>query len=798
MIVTGSQSRPLQGISQQPDEVKLPGQCKHQRNMVPSAVRGLRRRPGSNFRCELPPQNVIKRYFWKTNDNEMLLVSILNAPPYLHVVTAGGYSRPVTLVDTEDQIGNYLKAGGELSFCPAADYLFVANSVVVPEMWSYRTPGYENVGLVPILYATYGRQYKVDIEGYGSFWYNAPDGTSSDHTPLIAPDYIAQKLIEAAGPHNHPEWTLYVTGATLVIRRNDGRPFQLKTWDGNAGKDMPAILHQVKDMSTLPVDVPPGYIVRVSGSGKAQEDDFWLRAEIRDGRTVWRETTQPDTQISIKRDTMPLAIIRNKVISGGQEVTSSLEVKFPVWKDKQIGGDLNNPPPSFLHTANQAGEPIRAMGVFQDRLFFLAGEAFVTSRTRHYFDLWRNSTQTSREDDPLDMYADTAATNKLISHQMQDGNLILMSSGGQFVISGDTALTSKSVMKLMTQYEYQGPVPPVSTGESVLFQYAEQGCIQLREFFADSITDTLKARPVTEHINRLIVGNRVLSMAASPNSGQLALVADGRPDRIYVYNYLWQGSEKVQSSWGWYDTGGNQREQDERDRISYLEYFKGNLYFVASRNGRFTMESISTDPTYDICLDAHDGTDAWVNPEGYATFTTPQFYWGRKLGAIVIRPGGTYEYFYPEQMEGGAYRIYVGPEHYGPDVGDFGLIYGLLYESEYDPPMPIVTDQNGAPIDQTRLSIGTFFINYDKSIDFEVVVGTKDRNRDRTYKYSSRSLYSPGNSLGSLTPRDGTFQTPVRQASSQIKYRVQSSSPVSFTIKNLSWSGQVVIRGRRL
>ena len=39
----------IQGISQQPDELKLPGQVNNALNVLPNITKGLEKRPGSEF-----------------------------------------------------------------------------------------------------------------------------------------------------------------------------------------------------------------------------------------------------------------------------------------------------------------------------------------------------------------------------------------------------------------------------------------------------------------------------------------------------------------------------------------------------------------------------------------------------------------------------------------------------------------------------------------------------------------------------------------------------------------------------
>jgi hypothetical protein len=62
--ITASQGRPIQGVSQQPEKTRLPGQCTQSDNLRPDIVKGLVNREGTTLETELTSASTSSRTKW--------------------------------------------------------------------------------------------------------------------------------------------------------------------------------------------------------------------------------------------------------------------------------------------------------------------------------------------------------------------------------------------------------------------------------------------------------------------------------------------------------------------------------------------------------------------------------------------------------------------------------------------------------------------------------------------------------------------------------------------------------------
>lgn len=585
-------------------------------------------------------------------------------------------------------------------------------------------------------------------------------------------------------------WVVQRNGNTITIRNRDGTPFTLTTTDGRDGGDMPGIMHQVDDLSKLPKLAPVGYQVQVTGKGKSEESRYWLvatRTNSGSDTIVWEEARTPGLKYKLDPKTMPQALIRKSLVNG----VATFEVGPADWAKRMVGSDKSNPPPSFITD----GSPISTIGVFQNRLFFLAGEGFLASRSNDFFNLFKMTTQTDSDDNPIDVYADTDEVNVLRSYTSLDGDLVLMSDNAQFVMKGDKPVTkSNAHLKLVTQYKNEAHVRPISTGETVLFAYSEGQYTQVREFFTDSFSDTKKARPVTEHVSTLMPG-KIRKIIGSTNVNTALFLPSLERNRMYVYEYLWQGQDKVQSAWWIYELGGVGSE------ILHAVYDKGRLLMLVNRFGYGTCLEVSElgDPDSDglsfpvrldrrrRCVMQKTGLNEWTLMNDLPVLEGDTCVLA--AGGWVAERGNTVQL----TKVGGVYKAMdqdLGPE----DVVEVWV--GESYRSLYIPTMPVLKDQRGLPLSLDRLTVGTMYINFIDTGHF--IARVKTLNRSREYIYDGRRMGSPDNIIG-FSPLDtGQFAVPIRNRSSQAKLEIETSSYLPFTMRNLDWRGQYNPRGRRV
>lgn len=894
-MVTGAYARPLQGISQQDDEAMRDGQCRDQINMEPDVVRGLVKRTGSQMQHLISgvwdPRAKFHSYS-KNDELYFMQITPISTNGYPSMLVVDGKSGRSIVPNVESGVLDYISTDNpaeDLKMVTIGDTTIITNSKKIPRKSNSREERLINTALVPVLFADYGKTYKIWIDDVLITEYTTPDGSQPGHIHSVDTNFVAQQLYNniggvVAGGNTWKdvtgviEKTLYVeedrvdewycqlwvplgdidpihvrgftyegvdyeairiqSGRALIktwyngsviypvpdtvpvrihywkwetdqslsqfskelvgnqirIARRDGASFRIRTDDGRDGADVPAILHSIDDVSKLPKVAPTGYMVNITGRGEIKQNQYWLKAENRgSGSVVWVESREPMSTYKFDETTMPVQLTREYVHGQVQFFLSRIK-----WEERTVGGDENNPWPSFITD----GEPIRNVGTYQNRLFFLAGEAFVSSRSNSFFDFFKVTTRTPRDDNPIDKYADTQDINVLRSYSHLDGNLIVLSDRSQFVVDGAKAHTPETfVMRTATNYEILSNLTPANTGESLLLPYRTGNYCQFRELFTDNITDTRKARPVTEHVNRLIAGN-MLYCVDSPGRGRMFVGTDADRSMLYIYDYLWQGSDKVQSAWS--------KMQFEQANILNVSIHNRSTYMLTVRyvpesaSWRSFIEAI---PEEDIEEDVI-GEYVRLDCQQYV-FALWEAQDGNQFGRYRIRQGDRVKL--PKEsrfiLHDGAHSDEVGLEvlvsedgylEVNPrdDQSPVKLLAGVTIRSKYIPPNPVPKDGNGNPMGLDRLSVQSLFIHYTETANFDTTV-TMTNGSSWTQSYQGRTVGSAENVVGFSPVQSGMFPVPIRNKPKAYELTIESDSPRGLCIRGIEWRGQINIRGKR-
>lgn len=200
MLVSTSIPNLLSGVSQQPASMRFPSQAEVQVNAYPSVIDGLIKRPPTEHvaklvdgsagpcHCHIINRDTTERY---------AVVFRVNQPPLVYDIVNDTFES----VATPDGI-SYLSTSNpdkDLRVVTVADYTFVTNRNVVPEMLTTRTQDRGQECLITIVSGQYGCNYTVTFpDGATQRVYNrtTPNGATDDADD-IRTDLIAQQLADA-------------------------------------------------------------------------------------------------------------------------------------------------------------------------------------------------------------------------------------------------------------------------------------------------------------------------------------------------------------------------------------------------------------------------------------------------------------------------------------------------------------------------------------------------------------------------------------------------------------------------
>lgn len=805
-LTTSAWDRPIQGVSQQPPKVRLGGQCSIQENAVSSVVSGLVKRPGTKRVGSLAPSfpaDSAYYYYSRGTGEEYFIITPPNSVPTVFDIEGN------ELV-VENELPNNAYVGisnpsRDLRFSTISDFTFIANTTVVPEESSSQTSVLENKALINVQFADYGREYVIHIDGAEAAFMRTPDGSNAGHIRQVDTSIVAANLVTGSdtvngvtgpvGPDSNgfeirngldqlTGFTVSRVGNTILLEKDDGTDFNITTSDGADGRDVFVVKSSVKNVGDLPLYAPNNYVVRVVGEGNTNDDEYWLRAESSSGDTVrWVETVGPSQSVGFDKQTMPCVLVRDRFV-GGQAV---FKLQLGPWEDRTVGDDDSNNFPSFVEDS----VPITSVGTFQNRLYFTAGESVVYSRSNSFFDFFRNTVRTTLDDDPIDVYADTNQVNILENSAVLDGDVVFFSANGQFVQLGENPVTAENAtLQYASTFENTASCRPVAAGDVIFFAFKYGRFTGIREFYTDSFTDTKRARPVTDHVDEYILGN-ARQLATSTNRNQLLVLSDNEQE-VYVYNWLWQGQERVQSSWSKWVFSGN---------VKFMAYDNETIYFLIERDGILELEYIETgDPdsvglSFPARLDRQVSTTAtringnWIVNKPYEL--------GEDEDLVLVRGSGCLDAGVTAYFEESQDDLIITEGIAEPNVDEVGIILGVRYRMVYEPTMPFIKDRNGRVIDTDRLIINDVSINYAITGNTLVYV-ENDWGNVREYNFNGRIIGGISNLVGFAPLSPGQYTFPVRQDSDRVTFRLESVSHLPFQLRDMEWRGKFTQRGRRV
>lgn len=800
MEVQGSLGRQIQGISQQPPAVRLDGQCTTMVNMVPDVVNGTQSRMGTTHIAKLLDEGTdnMATHHYRRGEGDEEYFFTLKKGQVPEIFDKHGRKCNVTSQDAPmTYLSEVVNPREDVQFMTIADVTFMLNRRKVVKVNNRKSPKVGDKAIVFCAYGQYGTSYSIIINGTTAASFKTPDGGSAEHVEQIRTERITSELYSKLQQWSGVgDYEIQRDGTSIFIERRDGTSFTVTTTDGAKGKDLVAIKNKVSSTDLLPSRAPAGYKVQVWPTGSKPESRYWLQAEPKEGNLVsWKETIAADVLLGFDKGTMPYIIERTGIIDG----IAQFKIRQGDWEDRKVGDDLTNPMPSFID--EEVPQTIGGMFMVQNRLCFTAGEAVIASRTSYFFDFFRYTVISALATDPFDIFSDASEVYQLKHAVTLDGATVLFSDKSQFILPGDKPLEkSNALLKPVTTFEVNNKVKPVVTGESVMFATNDGSYSGVREFYTDSYSDTKKAQAITSHVNKLIEGN-ITNMAASTNVNRLLVTTDKYRNIIYCYDWLWQGTDRVQSAWHVWEwpMGTKVRGMFYSGELLYLLLERGEGVYLEKMDMGDALtyglnDRIRMDRQAELVFKHFKAEDEWVSEPLPWTPTNPEL-----LDCILIDGWDSYI--------GGSFLFKYNPGdntlsttfdmHDGNHV-KAKVIVGQIYPQEFEPTPVVIRDR------QDRVSyidvpvVGLVHLNLDMYPDFSVEVKNVKSGKVRRVLASNRIGGALNNTVGYVEPREGVFRFPLRAKSTDAVYRIIVESPHTFQLRDIEWEGSYNPTKRRV
>jgi hypothetical protein len=661
--------------------------------------------------------------------------------------------------------------------------------------------------------------FTITVTGANTFTYTDPVGgtTSGNCTVVHEPNYSPSTVEIAAALRNGlatalpTGWTFTNGTGQYVVRitKNDGTDYVLGSSDTKTGLATVPVKEAIDAISDLPVTAEHGFIVKVVGSAATGADDYYVKFMANAGsgfdHGVWQETVAPGIQYLFDAATMPHVLIRNN------DGTFTFQ-KF-AWSGRVAGDAITAPVPSFV------GSKIQNVNLFRNRLVFLADENVITSAADAYDRFWPESVQTVVDSDPIDLSAGSRRINFLMSSLAFADVLLIFSRHGQFRLSSGLStsgsLTPKTAaITQVTAFEMGDVVDPVIVGRTMYFAVPKGEYNGLREFFLpDASGPVPTSEEVTSAVPRFLPSNLCNLVATAAEEAVFAVSKD-QPRRIYVYKFLFQGDNKLQSAWGYWETNGGKS-------VIGVDLVDSDLYAVVQYSDGVYLEKVVTHPetvdagtTVEMLVDRKvteaSCSVALTTPSGLdvqSTITLP-YPINTSLSnmAVVGRffAGNTLAHGQVVQILSSTAAGGAGGNGTLTVRGDLtaakffvGELYDMLYEfsTQYLKEQP--PGGGMAVIAGPKLQLRTWTMLFDKTSSFSIKVTPRGRDT-MTYPYTGFELGDQEVALGELAVRTSKFRVPVMAQNIETKVEVTSSSPLPCRLQSAEWEGWYHTRAARL
>lgn len=759
----------LQGVSQQPNRIRVDGQVSEQVNMISDVASGLSSRPATNDKGVLGTLSGLE--FANVQFKGTQYIFGYKAGE-LHVWDTEGTNKPVNYGSASAQA--YL--GTDLRFHVVDDEIVFTNRTKTVATAAATETRSFHAGIITCLGGAFSRKFSVTLKVAGEadleVSYSTPDGTSSGDAEKASSEYIITQLHTALAALSLPTgMTLEVAEEVLLIKYS--KSMTIVASGGEGGALLRAATDNVDVVANLPRFAAHGTIVKVAGAS-VTTDDYYLKFHV-DGITVdgtgfgqvgtWKETAKPDEVYKLDEATMPHRLVPD---AGGFRVQ-------PVeWRPRRVGDSESNPMPSFL------GNSVRDINSFEGRLVFVAGPNVVMSRTNRMYDFFRKSATVQVATDPIDIKSTRENTVTLDWIVPFDRNLILISDPGdsQFLIKGGSGLTSTTAsMVLTTSFEMFGQARPVTTGRTMIFPFKVGKFSGLKEFFTQDTIANNAADTLTEVQDRYIVGQ--VDLLASSKNFNMVLCTTNDPTTkgtVYVYKYLWDGSERMQSAWSKWEFAGD---------IEYLFFVNSEAYFVFAEDGKYRLMQMDLNRPvsefgYHLSMDRISQQTAQAHSTGETsvqlTYSGATFVSQRLKSVVVpIKTAGNLYVFNEEQVRAG-------------DV----LYCGLPFEWLLQPSEPVVKDRNGRVVSSAKITVRDYTVHLEQSGWITAVFKSPYYQQDREFKPHIFTLDGDPLDPTGLQVRSTEVQIPWGERSDMSSLVIKSSDIRPATILELEWRGQRV------
>ena len=750
-----------QGVSRQPDSVRLPGQVQEATNVLMSVVSG-------GFESRPATRHIAQNSFITGASDKPFIYSYSRdaAEKYIVVIKSGdlkvydlsGVEKTVTYPDGK----SYLTASdpsASFSAVTIADRTIIANNQTTVTMVSSTYAESPFRALVNCRTTNNATSYTITING-SSVWSYSGNAKSATE---IATDIIANISLPAGFSISRDDLTLTISNASTFTA-------------GHTGSDDiygPLVMRQnVAKRTHLPPTAPDGYLIRVGSTIDGNELGYWTKFSATDGG--WIETADPNADNAFTDTSMPHWLTR--------QANGTFVFQKGTWDSRMSGDAETAEQPDFV------GSKIQALAFHRNRLAIVAGETAYFSQSGKYFTFWPQFSTQSLDSDSFGLTASGSEVNILAHAHPFRKALFMTSDKNQFEVSGADVLTpEKATVDLSTTYLTEILCKPINLGNTLYFAAKSGKDALIFEYMYDDDSLSNVASDITLHALGYVPAP-IVRMAGDPTNDMLFLLSSSDRTRLYVYKMYIDGEKKAQSAWHLWDYGGTDV------HIHWMNVIEGDLYTLVTRGTQTFLEKtilryeLSSDKhPYQICLDQQvQLTGSYNSSTDKTTWTTPYIHGSTAAvilstdfaaGQVGERLNVTYPSTTTVQADG--------------DHSSGVAIVGQPFTQEVQLSKLYVRDATNTnrTITTGRFQLRRFQVNYQDTGFFTVGITPAFRD-EQVFTFNGRLIGSGDNLIGTAAIADsGSFAIPIQTEASTALIKIANNTEKPMTITSIDYVG---------
>ena len=776
----------VQGVSQQPEVLRLNSQASEQINGFSSVVEGLKKRPNTSHVAKLSSSAFGNAFIHTINrdTSERYIVVLTNGA--IAVYDINGVAKTVV---NQTSATNYLSSSNpkqDFVCVTVADFTFIVNKGTTTAMKATTSPAKVEQAVYSVLQGVNSTKYSITIDS------TTYDFTSSNTNS----ESIRDGLFSAIGTVSGITLTKIGNSSFSIVKASG--TLEITASDGYGDDASQVVKDRVQSFSDLPVPAINNQVVEVTGEAGNTFDNYYVKFIEADN--LWEETVAPATPQDLDETTMPHVLIRTAdgnfrftQVDGTTYTISGTDYTTPAF-GKRLVGDLDTVPnPTFV------GRKLNDIFFHRNRLGFLSDENVIMSRAGEFFSFFPETITQVLDTNPIDV-ASTHTKVSILRHAISfDEQLLLLSDQTQFILSGGATLTSKNIsINVTTEFEADKDVKPVGAGSNVFFAFNKGNFQGFREFFVTSDTDTKQADDITANVPKFVPAN-VFKISNATTENILVALSSDEVNALYVYQYYVTQGKRLQSAWHKWTYGTT-----STDTVLNCDFIENELFLIIQRTDGVYLEKLDVSPaivdtgeTYlshlDRKLNDTQITESYNSGTNQTTITLP--YQITNTMKVVGRSGASNKagQELTTVSQSGTDIVVSG------DITSQNYFVGQQYEFKFTFSQQFiqVADTQGSRISvkEGRLQIRNWSVSFNDTGFFTTEVIPVGRDTSTT---TFTGTITGSGLLGTVNLEDGDYSFAVQSENDKLTVTIKNDSHLPSNFINASWQGYYVTASSRV